>query len=188
MLETFLQDFKLPFTPPDWAIEETQRRVVLLLNHVLMQESQATARLARQKGRTVLVQWQTLSFKVLITPAGLLDLAPGSGLSDLVLTLTEPSPLALVQGLVQGGKPAVRVEGDVQLAADVNWLTDHVRWDLEADLARIVGDVPAHMLVSNGRKIAQALQDFVAQGRKAASAPTAPAATPATTTPTESVP
>jgi len=188
MLERFLQDFKLPFTPPDWAIEETQRRVVLLLNHVLMQESQATARLARQKGRTVLVQWQTLSFKVLVTPAGLLDLASGSGLSDLVLTLTEPSPLALVQGLVQGGKPAVRVEGDVQLAADVNWLTDHVRWDLEADLARIVGDVPAHMLVSNGRKIAQALQDFVAQGRKAASAPTVPAATPATTTPTESAP
>ncbi len=182
MLEGFLQDFKLPFTPPDWAVEETQRRVVLLVNHVLMQESQATDRLARQKGCTVLVQWQTLSFKVLITPAGLLDLAPGSGLSDLVLTLTEPSPLALVQGLVQGGKPAVRVEGDVQLAADVNWLTDHVRWDLEADLARMVGDVPAHMLVSNGRRIAQALQEFAAQGRRTPSAfsPTPSAATPAT--------
>ena len=189
MLERFLQDFKLPFTPPDWAVEETQRRVVLLINHVLMQESQATARLARQKGRSVLVQWQTLSFKVLITPAGLLDLAPGNGLSDLVLTLTEPSPLALVQGLVQGGKPAVRVEGDVQLAADVNWLTDHVRWDLEADLARIVGDVPAHMLVSNGRKLAQALQEFVAQGRKATSGskPTPPTSTPVTPT-TESAP
>ena len=184
MLETFLQSFKLPFTPPDWAVEETQRRIVLLINHVLMQEPQATARLARQKGRTVLVQWQTLSFKVLITPAGLLDLAPGSGPSDLVLTLTEPSPLALVQGLVQGDKPAVRVEGDVQLAADVNWLTDHVRWDVEADLARIVGDVPAHILVSNGRKIAQALQDFVAQGRKASSAPMPAAASPATTRPT----
>jgi ubiquinone biosynthesis protein UbiJ len=188
MLETFLQDFKLPFTPPDWAVEETQRRIVLLINHVLLQEPQATTRLARQKGRTVLVQWQTLSFEVLITPAGLLDLAPGSGLSDLVLTLTEPSPLALVQGLVQGGKPAVRVEGDVQLAADVNWLTDHVRWDLEADLARIVGDVPAHLLVSNGRRIARALQDFVAQGRKATSAPMPAAASAATTSPTESAP
>ena len=90
--------------------------------------------------------------------------------------------MALVQGLVQGGKPAVRVEGDVQLAADVNWLTDHVRWDVEADLARIVGDVPAHMLVSNGRKLAQALQEFVAQGRKSSSAsnPRPPTATPTT--------
>jgi ubiquinone biosynthesis protein UbiJ len=182
MLETFLQDFKLPFTPPDWAVEETQRRIVLLLNHVLMQEPQATARLARQKGRTVLVQWQTLSFKVLITPAGLLDLAPGNGLSDLVLTLTETSPLVLVQGLVQGGKPAVRIEGDVQLAADVNWLTDHVRWDVEADMARILGDVPAHMLVSNGRKLAQALKEFVGQARQAGSSsnPTPTTGTPST--------
>jgi ubiquinone biosynthesis protein UbiJ len=168
LLESFLQDFKLPFTPPDWAVEETQRRIVLLLNHVLMQEPQATSRLARQKGRAVLVQWQSLSFKVSMTPAGLLDLAPANAAADLVLTLTDPSPLALVQGLAQGGKPAVRIEGDVQLAAEVNWLTDHVRWDLEADLARIVGDVPAHLLVSNGRKILLALQQFVAKGRPSA--------------------
>ena len=168
LLESFLQDFKLPFTPPDWAVEETQRRIVLLLNHVLMQEPQATSRLARQKGRAVLVQWQSLSFKVSMTPAGLLDLAPANAAADLVLTLTDPSPLALVQGLAQGGKPAVRIEGDVQLAAEVNWLTDHVRWDLEADLARIVGDVPAHLLVSNGRKILLALQQFVTKGRPSA--------------------
>ena len=58
MLESFLQDFKLPFTPPAWAVEESQRRIVLLVNHVLMQEPQATARLIRQKGRVILVQWQ----------------------------------------------------------------------------------------------------------------------------------
>jgi ubiquinone biosynthesis protein UbiJ len=177
MLESFLQDFKLPFTPPAWAVEESQRRIVLLINHVLMQEPQATARLARQKGRVVLVQWQSLSFKVALTPAGLLDLAPADVASDLVLTLTDASPVALVQGLLQGGKPEVHVQGDVQLAAEVNWLTDHLRWDVEADLARIVGDVPAHMVVQNCRKIAQALQQFVTQRRSAS-----------TTAPTESSP
>jgi len=187
LLESFLQDFKLPFTPPVWAVEETQRRIVLLLNHVLMQEPQATSRLARQKGRAVLVQWQSLSFKVSMTPAGLLDLAPANAAADLVLTLTDPSPLALVQGLAQGGKPAVRIEGDVQLAAEVNWLTDHVRWDLEADLARIVGDVPAHLLVSNGRKILLALQHFVAKGRPSA-ANVSGMAPPAAKPQTESAP
>jgi len=179
--ETFFQDFKLPFTPPAWAVEEAQRRVVLLLNHVLLQEPQATARLARQKGRSVLVQWQSLHFRVLITAAGLLDLAPEGGRCELVLTLTQSSALALVQDLVQGERPAVRVEGDVQLAADVNWLTDHIRWDVEADLARIVGDVPAHLLVSNARQLAQALRQFVLQGREASAAvhPTPAAATAA---------
>ena len=177
MLESFLQDFKLPFTPPAWAVEASQRRIVLLINHVLMQEPQATARLARQKGRVILVQWQSLNFKVALTPAGLLDLAPADVASDLALTLTDASPVALVQGLLQGGKPEVHVQGDVQLAAEVNWLTDHLRWDVEADLARIVGDVPAHMVVQNCRKIAQALQQFVTQRRSAS-----------TTAPTESSP
>lgn len=172
MLEGFLQDFKLPFTPPAWAVEESQRRIVLLVNHVLMQEPQATARLTRQKGRVILVQWQSLNFKVILTPAGLLDLAQADLASDLVLTLSDSSPVSLVQGLLQGNKPDVHVQGDVQLAAEVNWLTDHLRWDVEADLARIVGDVPAHMVVENCRKMAQALKHFASQRGSSFKAPT----------------
>ena len=59
------------FQPPAWAIDEAQHRLVLLLNHVLMQEPQAQARLARVKGRTVRVQWRTLSLQFQATPAGL---------------------------------------------------------------------------------------------------------------------
>jgi ubiquinone biosynthesis protein UbiJ len=62
---------------------------------------------------------------------------------------------------MQGDKPAVRIEGDVQLAAEINWLADHVRWDLEEDLARIMGDAPAHMVVQAGRTLAQGLGQFV---------------------------
>jgi ubiquinone biosynthesis protein UbiJ len=173
MLQSFLQDFKFPFTLPAWVVDESQRRVVLLINHVLMQEPQATARLARQRGRAIMVQWKSLNFKVVLTPAGLLDLAPHDAVADLVLTLTDVSPAALVQGLLQSGKPEVHIQGDVQLAAEVNWITDHVRWDAEADLARIVGDVPAHLVVENCRKLAQGLQHFVAQ-RRNSSTPTAP--------------
>jgi len=171
MLEGFLQDFKLPFTPPAWAVEESQRRIVLLVNHVLMQEPQAIARLIRQKGRVILVQWQSLNFKVILTPAGLLDLAQADLASDLVLTLLDSSPVSLVQGLLQGNKPDVHVQGDVQLAAEVNWLTDHLRWDVEADLARVVGDVPAHMVVENCRKMARALKYFATQRASSSTAP-----------------
>lgn len=62
---------------------------------------------------------------------------------------------------MQGGKPAVRIEGDVQLAAEVSWLIDHVRWDVEEDLARVLGDAPAHGLVQAVRAMAQAVQQFV---------------------------
>ena len=72
--------------------------------------------------------------------------------------------MAIAQALLQGDKPAVRIEGDVQLAAEVNWLTDHVRWDLEEDLARVMGDAPAHGLAQAAKTMAQALRQFVGAG------------------------
>ena len=162
-LETVFQ--KLP-APPAWVIDETHHRVVLMLNHVLMQEPQAMQRLLRQAGQVVLVQWRALTFAVCITPAGLLDLAHPGTAPDLTLVLTEESPLTLAQTLMQGGKPPVRIEGDVQLAAEMSWLADNVRWDVEEDLSRIIGDAPAHMAVDAARKVLGGLRDFL--GRKSA--------------------
>ncbi len=167
LLEGFFQNLPIP-TPPDWVVEESQRRIVLLINHVLMQEPQATERLIRQKGNVVLVQWRNFTFKVQVTPAGLLDLADAQAAADLTLVLTEESPVALAQTLMQRQKPPVRVEGDVQLAAEVNWLADHVRWDMEEDLSRIVGDAPAHMMAEATRSIAKAIEQFVGKRREAA--------------------
>jgi ubiquinone biosynthesis protein UbiJ len=134
-----------------------------------MQEPQAMERLIRQKGRVVRMQWRSFTFKVLVTPAGLLDVAPQDAQADLSLVITEESPFAIAQELMQGGKPAVRIEGDVQLAAEVSWLIDHVRWDLEEDLARVMGDAPAHTLVQGARSMAQAVQQFVGHGARSGS-------------------
>jgi ubiquinone biosynthesis protein UbiJ len=147
---------------------------VLLLNHVLMHEPQARERLARQKGRVVLAQWRTFTFKLLVTPAGLLDVADGEAGADLTLVITQESPFAIAQTLMQGEKPPVRIEGDVQLAAEVNWLVDHVRWDMEEDLSRIMGDAPAHAMVETARTFAQALQQFV--GKRAPGGDAGPSA------------
>ncbi len=164
MLEGILQNFSLPFAPPAWAVAETHRRIVLLLNHVLMQEPQAMERLARQKGQVVLAQWRTMTFKILVTPAGLLDVAAPDAEPDLTLVITQESPLVIAQALMQGGKPGVRIDGDVQLAAEVSWLIDHVRWDIEEDLSRLMGDAPAHVLMQAAAAMAHAVQQFV--GRK----------------------
>ena len=115
--------------------------IVIKIAYVLMQEPQARERLQRQKGRTVQLNWRELRFVWAFTPAGLLDVASNSATApDLVLQVNENSPLALVQTVLQGDKPSVRIEGDVQLAAEVNWLIDHVRWEPEEDLARLIGD------------------------------------------------
>ena len=162
LLEGFLKTLPLPdLQPPSWAREEVQRRIVLLLNHILSQEKEAMSRLTRQKGRVMQLQWRSFSMCLVATPAGLLDQADAMAKADLVLALTEESPLNLAQGFLSGTRPAVRIAGDVQLAAEVNWLADHVRWDLEEDLARVIGDTPAHTLSETARAMAKGLQQFI---------------------------
>lgn len=161
LADQILDKFAAVLRPPAWLVGEVQHRLVLLLNHVLMQEPEAQARLVRQKGSVVLAQWRGLAVKLQATPAGLLDLAPAGARCDLTLTITEESPFALAQVALRGDKPAVSIEGDVQLAAEVNWLVEHVRWDLEEDLARAVGDAPAHALAQTVRRMNTALRQFV---------------------------
>ena len=147
--------------PPQWLVHEVQQRMVLFLNHVLMQEKEAMDRLVRQRGRVARVQWRSYSMALLVTPAGLFNLAPEGAAPDLQLHVTEASPLALASVALRGDKPAIRIEGDVQLAADINWLVDNVQWDVEEDMSRIIGDVPAHTLANLGRSIAGAVRQFV---------------------------
>ncbi|WP_211343465.1 hypothetical protein [Lampropedia puyangensis] len=176
-------------TLPPWLVEEIQRRMVLMANHVLQQEPQAQERLMTQKDKSVYISWRQFNAQVRITPAGLLDLDSTHSASDLMLEISEQSVSQLLKGAVNGTKPPIRIAGDVALAGELNWVIDNVRWDLEDDLARIIGDVPAHKLAQVGRKVAQELRRFV-QGAAATmdgfaakrhtQAPTsAPVATPA---------
>jgi ubiquinone biosynthesis accessory factor UbiJ len=165
--------FSLPFTfppkaqdlpawlkPPEWLVRELQQRIVLALNHVLQQEPEAMARLARQKGQVAHIEMAPISIKLVATPAGLLDIAALEAKADLTLTVTDSNPFSLLQTTLRGEKPAIQIQGDVQLAAEVNWLVDHVRWDAEEDLSRIIGDAPAHSVMHALRQAAQMLKKF----------------------------
>lgn len=158
-----LQSLAASLPVPDWLVAELQNRVVLFLNHVLMQEPQAQDRLRRQSGKTMSVSWGPLTLALAATPAGLLERRPPAQPTDLAITLAQTSPLAVAQAVLAGGQPQVAVQGDVQLAAEVAWLADNLRWDVEEDLSRVLGDATAHTLVSQGKALALAAKDFLAR-------------------------
>jgi len=124
-------------------------------------------RIKRQSGRSVQLNWRDFQFEYVFTPAGLLESRPATDkAADLILSVKEDSPLELFRLAVSGQRPSVRIEGDVQLAAEVNWLVEHVRWDPEEDLARIFGDTTAHILADFGRNAITALKKFVQSQRR----------------------
>ncbi len=157
----FLQSLLGSIRPPDWVVDELQNRLVLFLNHVLMQEPAAQDRLKRQKGKPVRIQWGDFHLTLAPTAAGLLERCALGAQPDLSMTLTQTSPVALAQSVLAGQKPGVDIQGDVQLAAEVAWLVDNVRWDVEEDLSRVVGDATAHTIARFARSASQAIKSFV---------------------------
>jgi len=176
----FLQSLLGRIRPPEWVVDELQNRLVLFLNHVLMQEPQAQERLKRQTGKPVKLQWGEVHLTLAATPAGLLERPTGAAPAELTVTLTQTSPFAVAQSVIAGDKPGVDIQGDVQLAAEVAWLVDNVRWDVEEDLSRVVGDATAHTLSKFARAASQAVKAFVA--RLPEGFPSRPAAPAAPTT------
>jgi ubiquinone biosynthesis accessory factor UbiJ len=156
-------------------------RLSLALNHVLGSESAAMDRLRPHAGRVIelqLTQWPTwlpmpprLAWRV--TPAGLLEwcgpAAPGTAATeptttgpelapDLSVYLSAANPAALVAALLMAEPPAVQIDGNAQLAADVNWLLQNLRWDAAADLERLFGPVVAQQMSQVGRALAGAMR------------------------------
>src|SRR5690606_9110070 len=47
----------------------------------------------------------------------------------------------------------VSVQGDVEFAEALQFVVRNARWDVEEDVARILGDAPAHRIVGAGRAL-----------------------------------
>ena len=145
-----------------------------MLNHVLQAEPAAVARLARHAGRSVLLDWavepgpwpRPPALRLRVTAAGLFEacgpVAAGEAQTpaDLSVRIELPAPHRLAAQWLEGRRPAVVVEGDAQLAADVAWLGDNLRWDVAQDLSRIVGAGPAHQIVRAAQSLATGLRDL----------------------------
>ena len=156
--------------PPSWLVDEGQQRLVLFLNHVLMQEKEAQDRLMRKKGSVVHARWGVFGIDLLVTPAGLFDRAVPNAKADLTVAVAADSPMVVMQSVMSGKAPPVKIEGDVQLAAELGWLAENLRWDIEEDLSRVLGDIPAHAIADAGRRILAGLKQFMGPAASSAGA------------------
>ncbi len=141
-------------------------RLVLVVNHVLLAEPQALQRLLPHRGRVLrldLRQWPSLlpappPLAFVITPAGLVEWCREPVDADLRVRLDAGNPAALALAWIGGNMPPLVIEGDAQLAADVDWLLKNLRWDVADDLDRLFGPAVAHQLSRLGKALAGALR------------------------------
>jgi ubiquinone biosynthesis accessory factor UbiJ len=151
-------------------------RATLLANHVLASEPVASERLRAHAGKRVRVQidelpgWlpalPQLSFAV--TRAGLLEWQGESDEAELVLRVSAAQAPAIASQVLSGQKPPLAIEGDAALAADVGWLVENLRWDLTADLERVLPPPVVQQLVLVGRVLRSGLRSLLGTLRRGA--------------------
>jgi ubiquinone biosynthesis accessory factor UbiJ len=163
-----LQSVQMLQSVRELVLPAAQARLLLVVNHVVAREPAAVQRLKAHAGRRLAVAlvdqpgWLPAlpPMRVAITPAGLFD-SDGDSLDaapDLTLRMSMPAPPQLLAALTGGPLPSVHIEGAAAVAADMHWLADNLRWDIEADLAQAVGATPARLAMSVGRAARQALR------------------------------
>jgi ubiquinone biosynthesis protein UbiJ len=124
------------------------------LNLLLESEAWARERLAPFAGETLELRAPPLpALRFTVAVDGRLATAAAEAAPALVITAGPGALAAAVQGEEQLLR-AMEVSGNARLASEVMFLFRHLRWDVEEEMAKVLGDVAAHRLAGFARGVA----------------------------------
>ena len=125
--------------------------VVLAINHLLRSEEWARERLRPFAGKRVLIRAAPLpDLRLAVSAGGLVAAANADEAVELTLNIKPGALPHLLSGsdaLLQH----VEISGNADLASTVQFLFRNLKWDVEDDLSRVVGDIAAHRIANFGR-------------------------------------
>jgi ubiquinone biosynthesis protein UbiJ len=125
---------------------------IFALNHLLSAEAWARDKLKPFAGQCVGFRAPPLpALHLDILDTGLLADAAQDAAPNLVVTIGPGALPALLRG-EDALMREIGIEGNAELASTVQYLFRHLRWDVEEDLSKVVGDVLAHRMVEQGRR------------------------------------
>ncbi|MDR5736744.1 MULTISPECIES: SCP2 sterol-binding domain-containing protein [unclassified Caballeronia] len=117
-----------------------------VVNHLLVREPWARERVKPYAGKCVRLVCGPVSIALVAQADGLFAAISEAQAPHFDVTIAVP--LDALPAFLQGGQAAVmkhvRIEGDAEFATTLAKLAEHLRWDPEEDLSRVIGDAPAH--------------------------------------------
>jgi ubiquinone biosynthesis protein UbiJ len=127
--------------------------VIAFVNHLLADEQWARDRLVPFAGKRVRVTASPLpDLGFMIDKDGMLE-SVKEGEPDLTIALS-PASLPKLATRDETVLQTIAFTGDAELAAALQFLFRHLKWEVEEDLSHVVGDIAAHRIVASGRAFA----------------------------------
>lgn len=129
-----------------------------LLNALLRREEWAAQRLSRHSGKTVRFTLGRLTLNVAVQMGGFIEPSDPAVIPDVTLTIPVDKlgrlPQALRSADPEQLTSMLHVQGDAGLATVISGLARDLRWDVEDDLAELVGDVAARRILKGLKSLA----------------------------------
>lgn len=131
-----------------------------LLNHLLEREDWARQRLVPYAGQAARIEGGPFAVTLLVTEAGTFRPCLDEEAVAVTISLPPDAPFRVLSD-PSAIFSAARLSGAANFAETLAFVFRNLRWDYEADLAGIFGDIPA-------RRLARALGEGLAWQRSAA--------------------
>ena len=134
--------------------------ILPVLNHLVQQESWALDRLRPFSGSQFRVIANPINLDICITDFGLFEPAPNTNSSDVVLTLPSDAFFKLLTDR-NAVFSSVKLAGSADLAECLAFVFRNLRFDFEADLALVLGDIPARRIAILATNLSDQTQNAI---------------------------
>lgn len=137
-----------------------EKLILPSLNHLLQQASWATERLQPLSGSKLRIVAGPVTLNFLINEVGLFAQSDNPRHPDVVITLPDDAISRLIADR-NSLFSAIKLSGSVDIAENLAFVLRNLDWDIEADLASVIGDIPARRISLFGNQLGGQMQDGV---------------------------
>jgi len=122
-----------------------------LLQHLTNQNNWSRKHLIDFAGKVVQFNTAFIHTSLLILEDGSLSVAVDHATADATVHIS-PSLALRLMAKDEAAKMLIKIEGDSHLAVELAKVLQLMRWDVEEDLSRVVGDIPANKMAASTKK------------------------------------
>jgi ubiquinone biosynthesis protein UbiJ len=141
-----------PFPLPGSGTLTPAHAPAAAINHLLRSASWAREALRRHAGKTA--RFEVFPFAVALTVLDSGEVAPaGADAAPAATVKIAPGLMLRLAARDESAWREVDITGDTDFASAIHHVTRNLRWDVEEDLSRVLGDVAAHRMAETGRTL-----------------------------------
>ena len=112
----------------------------IILDHLLSQNDWMQTKLIDHKNKVVVIEISSIKLILKIDEKGLLHSLNETKEFDCIIKLTVND---FINQLINKNNGNISIKGDLELAHQVSQVLKRIEWDVEEDLSRYIGDIPA---------------------------------------------